>query len=116
MFLTHHWQWKRLILYSSVAAFGFLPFIHWCIVSSQETVMLFYPKVLILYVLGSVGALIYATKFPEIFIPGRVDIFGASHQWWHIFVALALVWWHRSSVELFLYRVTTSCPMTEKQL
>ena len=89
MFLTDKWQSKRLVLFSSVAAFGFLPFIHWCIVSSQETVMvrqvtdktsvsilfkfvvqLFYPKVLILYMIGSVGALFYATKFPEILIPG----------------------------------------------
>jgi predicted membrane channel-forming protein YqfA (hemolysin III family) len=66
--------------------------------------------------LASIVSILYLIMNVNILLLGRVDIFGASHQWWHIFVALALVWWHRSSVELFLYRVTTSCPMTEKQL
>lgn len=38
-FLTRQWRCKRMALYASVALFGFLPFMHWCIVSSHETVM-----------------------------------------------------------------------------
>lgn len=36
---------------------------------------LFYPRILVLYVLGFTGALFYATKFPEIFIPGCVPVY-----------------------------------------
>ncbi|KAI9164413.1 minc metabolism membrane protein [Blastocladiella emersonii ATCC 22665] len=29
------------------------------------------------------GAVIYATRFPECLAPGKFDIVGSSHQWWH---------------------------------
>ncbi len=35
------------------------------------------------------GAIIYAMRIPERFWPGRFDIFGASHQIWHVFVFTA---------------------------
>ena len=32
---------------------------------------------------------------PECFIPGYFDIYGSSHQWFHIFIASAAIhWWH----------------------
>ncbi|KAE8161269.1 mPR-like GPCR protein [Aspergillus tamarii] len=37
------------------------------------------------------GALIYATKFPESRYPGKFDIYGSSHQLFHILVVFAAV-------------------------
>ncbi|KAK1245174.1 hypothetical protein MKX08_004803 [Trichoderma sp. CBMAI-0020] len=37
------------------------------------------------------GALIYVTKFPESRFPGKFDIYGSSHQLFHIFVVFATV-------------------------
>ncbi|KAH8129736.1 hypothetical protein FP744_10004487 [Trichoderma asperellum] len=37
------------------------------------------------------GALIYVTKFPESRFPGKFDIYGSSHQLFHILVVLATV-------------------------
>ncbi|KAL6910523.1 mPR-like GPCR protein [Trichoderma evansii] len=37
------------------------------------------------------GALIYVTKFPESRFPGKFDIFGSSHQLFHILVVFATV-------------------------
>ncbi|KAL6874752.1 mPR-typeG-protein-coupled receptor [Trichoderma novae-zelandiae] len=37
------------------------------------------------------GALLYATKFPECRYPGKFDIYGSSHQLFHILVVLATV-------------------------
>ncbi|KAM0263407.1 hypothetical protein ACHAQJ_001263 [Trichoderma viride] len=37
------------------------------------------------------GALIYATKFPESRYPGKFDIYGSSHQLFHILVVFATV-------------------------
>ncbi|KAF9883100.1 hypothetical protein FE257_004108 [Aspergillus nanangensis] len=37
------------------------------------------------------GALIYATRFPESRYPGKFDIYGSSHQLFHILVVLAAV-------------------------
>lgn len=154
LFLSHRWHWKRLVLYSAVSLFGIIPFIHWCVVSSHETVMVFNimpptgsQQYHLLYLFCSYFILKYSfsiysdplelffmqqdfpKNFSQVFgicvfscifvlflLSGHVDLFGASHQWWHILTALALVWWHLAAVELFLYRVTTSCPMTEKHV
>jgi adiponectin receptor len=35
------------------------------------------------------GAFLYAARIPERFVPGKFDIFGSSHQLFHIFVLLA---------------------------
>ncbi|KAI3654586.1 hypothetical protein MP228_000640 [Amoeboaphelidium protococcarum] len=35
------------------------------------------------------GAFIYASRIPERWFPGKCDIFGHSHQWWHIAVICA---------------------------
>ena len=51
------------------------------------------------------GAIIYAYRIPERWIHGKLDIFGHSHQIWHLLVLLgavfhwvgilkSYVWWH----------------------
>ncbi|KAL1874413.1 hypothetical protein VTK73DRAFT_339 [Phialemonium thermophilum] len=41
--------------------------------------------------LYGLGALVYATRIPESIWPGRFDIFGCSHQLFHVLVVLATV-------------------------
>ena len=36
-----------------------------------------------------IGALIYSTRFPEKLYPGGFDIWGSSHQIFHVLVVLA---------------------------
>lgn len=36
-----------------------------------------------------IGALIYGTRFPEKLYPGHFDIWGSSHQIFHVLVVLA---------------------------
>ncbi|RPB21036.1 HlyIII-domain-containing protein [Terfezia boudieri ATCC MYA-4762] len=35
------------------------------------------------------GAVLYAARFPERLAPGKFDIFGSSHQWFHVLVLAA---------------------------
>ncbi|KAL2258021.1 hypothetical protein VTK26DRAFT_8837 [Humicola hyalothermophila] len=39
----------------------------------------------------ALGALVYTTRFPESLAPGKFDIYGSSHQLFHILVVLATV-------------------------
>ncbi|KAI9223004.1 hemolysin-III related-domain-containing protein [Blastocladiella britannica] len=56
------------------------------------------------------GAVIYATKVPERWIPGAFDRWGHSHQWWHLcVVAAALVHFHAAR-ELMAWRIGLTCP------
>ena len=43
------------------------------------------------YGLGGLGLVFYLTRFPECCLPeGRVDLYGASHQIWHMLIFAGL--------------------------
>ncbi|GAA5949581.1 hypothetical protein JCM3765_002712 [Sporobolomyces pararoseus] len=48
-------------------------------------------------VLYIVGALLYAERTPERFAPGRFDLFGSSHQIFHVMILLA-AWSHATGI------------------
>lgn len=55
------------------------------------------------------GALMFAFRFPEIWFPGRHDIWFHSHQWMHIcVVAAAFIHW-MGLLELLKIRLHTPC-------
>ncbi|KAF8463008.1 hemolysin-III related-domain-containing protein [Kalaharituber pfeilii] len=63
-----------------------------------------------LYILG---ALIYAARVPERWAPGRFDLFGASHQVFHVLVLAAAGTHLRGLIRAFDYRhgvVGVECP------
>lgn len=47
------------------------------------------------------GALMYATGVPEMFRPGIFDLFGASHQLFHICIVISFVMFHMANVHLW---------------
>ena len=40
---------------------------------------------------------------------GRVDYIGSSHQWWHLFVVLALYYWHNTGIKYVEFRMNHGC-------
>lgn len=48
------------------------------------------------------GALLYAAGIPERFRPGRFDMFGASHQIFHVCVLLCFYMFHLSNFHLWV--------------
>jgi adiponectin receptor len=55
----------------------------------------------ILYI---VGATIYMLRLPERFFPGLFDIFGSSHQIFHIFIVIAAVMTYYAALQSFYNR------------
>jgi adiponectin receptor len=47
------------------------------------------------------GAIIYATKFPERYFPKTFDIYGASHQIFHMLVLFAAQTHFKASMQMF---------------
>ena len=46
------------------------------------------------YATAAVGLAFYTTRFPERHcVPGRWDLVGASHQFWHVFIFLGMAYW-----------------------
>ncbi|XP_020602180.1 progestin and adipoQ receptor family member 3-like [Orbicella faveolata] len=111
-FLTSRWAIKRLLLFSSLVAYGVGPSLHWVLLLggwSDYTVRLFIPKVAVMYLLGVLALGFYALKIPERYFPGKLNYIGSSHQWWHLFILLAFYWWHRSNVIYMKYRLKYQC-------
>nr|CCA17357.1 adiponectin receptor protein putative [Albugo laibachii Nc14] len=55
------------------------------------------------------GAVIYATRFPERFYPGRFDVWFSSHQLWHICVVAAALVHFLNSIQQLQWRRDTPC-------
>jgi len=57
------------------------------------------------------GAVLYAFKIPEVFVKGRFDIIGSSHQLFHIFVVVGAMIHFMAGVELYQKRTEMVCPV-----
>jgi len=59
----------------------------------------------------AVGAVLYATKWPEKSFPGKFDCFGNSHNIFHVccVIGAVLAWW--GSIRVFHERQLYSCPV-----
>ena len=55
------------------------------------------------------GALVYAVRWPEKWWPGRFDLVGASHQWFHVLVLAGAAAHLVGIVKAFEYN---HCPLT----
>ena len=88
-----------------------IPVAHWVYINmdNHEEVSLFLHKVLLMYACIAVGFFFYASLVPESLFPGRFDIVGHSHQWWHVFSLAAFVWWFYCGLQLREYRYITPC-------
>jgi len=78
-------------------ALGLVPAVHFMCVSPREDIALVVPYMLAMFGCYAAGAWFFIHRWPEKQWPGRFDLFGHSHQVWHVFVLLAAVSWVRGS-------------------
>jgi adiponectin receptor len=57
-----------------------------------------------------VGVLIYVSRLPERWFPGRFDLLGNSHNIWHCFVVAAALFHYAGSVNAYHLRALLECP------
>lgn len=104
---------NRTIIFCVWALFGVVPTGHWTYMEGgfdNPLIQALLPRVAVMYLLIAVAFFFYATRFPEVCCPGRVDFLGSSHQLWHVFIVVALYWWHETGIAYATYRQTHSCP------
>jgi predicted membrane channel-forming protein YqfA (hemolysin III family) len=114
---------RRALVFACVVGFGLVPCMHWAWrlgdldpVSPRDPALaaaeraLFIPRVLGAYALAGAGVAFYLSRFPECCCaPGRVDVLGASHQWWHVLIAAGLGWWYCAGLALLEFRLEHPC-------
>ncbi|XP_057662884.1 progestin and adipoQ receptor family member 3 [Diorhabda carinulata] len=103
----------KTIVFVAWGLYGVIPTIHWTIINGgfeNPLVCILLPRVIGMYIISGIAFVIYITKIPERFLAGKFDFVGHSHQWWHIFVVLALYYWHNSGLIYIEYRLNHACP------
>ncbi|KAI6229126.1 Progestin and AdipoQ Receptor family [Aphelenchoides fujianensis] len=94
------------LIYGLIVSFGLYPAVHWIQLHDgfeHPHVVEWLPRLVVLFALIGVAFAFYATLLPERLCPGKFDVFGCSHQWWHLFILLAMVYWHEAGVQLLTY-------------
>lgn len=97
---------------------GIIPAIHFCISDGfyMAVTVGSFGWLVLMAIMYIGGALLYAARIPERFFPGKCDIWGQSHQIFHIFVvAAAFVHYHGVS-KLASYRLTIGDCLAPQEL
>lgn len=110
-FATPKWLLFRTCIFLALGFFGLIPVGHlvyqYGLFDPHVTVMI--GPLLLMGALYTMGAIIYATKFPERFYPGRFDVWFSSHNLWHIFVVAAALVHFMNALQQYEWRWNTQC-------
>eukprot|EP00871_Galdieria_phlegrea_P002986 jgi/Galph1/3689/GphlegSOOS_G2366.1 len=74
---------QRNIILLVAATWGIIPLLHFCYYG-QHGWQLFLFSTLTMWLIYGLGFIFYLTKWPEVSFTGKFDIWGHSHQWWHL--------------------------------
>lgn len=92
-----------------MVASGLLPMVHWCAVTPSDHVKRFLGRLLMMFGLYGLGALLWKTHVPECFFPGRFDHWLHSHQLWHLCIIAAAYAWYDDLLEYYQVVRAGSC-------
>jgi len=106
-----------LPLFLFMALYSVAPFAHWVSLSHLQTntnvtdTMLWW--MVFPYLVAGVGVIFYVSHFPEVSCcSGKFDIYGASHQIWHVLIFSGMASWYWLSCWVSTTRPLT-CIMSE---
>ncbi|KAF1779431.1 AdipoR/hemolysin-III-related [Phytophthora cactorum] len=99
----------RTCIFLALGFFGVVPVTHlvWHFGLFDPHVTVMIGPLLLMGLLYTSGAIIYATKFPERFFPGRFDLWFSSHQLWHICVVAAALVHFANALQQYEWRWNT---------
>ena len=98
----------RATIYFVSAVTSALPVFQYLIMSGLPDDLDFevYFGIFAMAILYTGGAMIYSWRVPERWFPGRCDIVGHSHQWWHLCVVAACWAHYTSAIRLLDWRLS----------
>lgn len=106
--------WVRVLFYVTLAMTSFFPFGQLVATHGLEYTSAFYAPVIKSMLVYLIGAIIYASKVPERWLPGFFDYLGTSHNIWHVAVLGGIVTHYFAMQEMFAQahiRSQTQCPV-----
>ncbi|KAI9916362.1 hypothetical protein PsorP6_017836 [Peronosclerospora sorghi] len=111
VFSTPRFLVARTCIFLALGFFGVIPVTHlvWHFGFFDPHVTVMLGPLLLMGLLYTSGAIIYATKFPERFYPGRFDLWFSSHQLWHLCVVVAALVHFANALQQYEWRWKTQC-------
>jgi len=113
---TQEMRKVKSIMYASLGAFAAFPMPHLIYLSwtrtEQNDHLDFSPSLPYYLAMGASylgGLVIYTSKWPEKCKPGKFDIFGHSHQIWHVCVLLGIVFTYFGAFDNYYTRMEIPC-------
>ncbi|ORZ04725.1 putative hemolysin-III channel protein Izh2 [Lobosporangium transversale] len=115
-----HYRWIRSVMFLALGFSGIFSLIHAAFLYGfslgQKAIALDY----LLYMAASyvIGALLYASRTPEKFFPGKFDHFGSSHQIFHICVLMGVTFHIIGTIKTmsFWHDANHSCSVSIEQM
>lgn len=104
--------WARVLFYVSLGATGYLPTVQIIYTRGLQEAYYFYAPIYKSIAVYLLGAVLYASKVPERWFPGRFDYVGASHNLWHVAVLGGILFHYMAMQDMFghaLLRASTQC-------
>lgn len=92
--------WMRVGFYVTLAATGFFPVLQLTLERGWAATTYFYAPISKSMLVYLSGAVLYAAKLPERWMPGAFDYVGGSHNIWHIAV-LGGILFHYTAMQAF---------------
>jgi len=68
-----------------------------------------YKALFLTYITFAIGVFFYASHYPECKKPGHFDVWGNSHQIWHVLAFLGSYVWYQGFTEYMEWRLQTPC-------
>jgi adiponectin receptor len=93
--------WARVAFYVTLAATGFVPVAQLTFERGWGATAHFYAPILKSVSVYLGGAILYAAKVPERFLPGWFDYAGGSHNIWHMAVLGGIIFHYYAMQSFF---------------
>ena len=110
---SNEWRRFKVGMFIALGAAGVTPFIY--VLNFEDKYSSSMNIDLSPYYLGGVfyliGAILFATRIPERFGPGKFDNFGNAHNIFHVFVVVAAIIHYNAGLKLFEQRQDVVCPL-----
>ena len=94
----------RAVTFTGLGLAGTVPIVHAWLKNGPDSTNIVGTATTAMLYIG--GAVVYALRVPERFFPGKFDIWGHSHQIFHVFVVMAAVMHYRMIKTMADYRNT----------
>ncbi|KAI0525061.1 hypothetical protein KFK09_004451 [Dendrobium nobile] len=110
VFETAKFRAARAVLFACMAASGLVPIVHKMVAfgDKKEAVVSTVYEVVMGLCYG-VGVVVYGARVPERWMPGKFDIAGHSHQFFHVLVVAGAYMHYLASLMYLQWRETEGC-------